>query len=55
MGWYQIFTKDNTKLIAFGLPYNAGTLSPCNLYVYHIATLTKEERIYAYVSIRSEK
>ena len=29
-------------------------LSPCNPYVYHNALLTKEERIYASVSIRSE-
>ena len=48
-----ISTKENTKLIAFGLPYNAGMLSPCNLYVYHNATLTNE-RIYATVSIVSE-
>ena len=46
---------ENTKLIhiAFGLPYNASMLSPCNLYVYHNASLTKEERIYASVSIGS--
>ena len=56
MGWYHIFTKVNTKLIhvALGLPYNAGMLSPFNLYVYHNATLTKEERIYAFVSIGGE-
>ena len=39
--------KENTAFIAFGLPYNAGMLSLCNLYVYHNATLTKEESIYA--------
>ena len=56
MGWYHIFTKENTKLInvAFGLPYDAGTLSPCNLYVYHNASLTKEERVYASVLIGRE-
>ena len=54
MGWYHIFTKENTKIIAFGLPNNAGMLSPCNLYVYHNTTLTKEERIYASVSIGSK-
>ena len=56
MGWYHIFTKESTKLKAFGPPYKAGLLSPCNLYVhvYHNATLTKEERIYASVSIVSE-
>ena len=56
MDWYHIFTKESTKLIAFGLPYNAGMLSLCNLYVYvyHNATLTKEERIYASVSVVSE-
>ena len=48
--------ESTTKLLAFGLPYNAGMLSPCNLYihVYLNATLTKEERIYASVSIVSE-
>ena len=51
-----VFTKENTKLIhvAFEQTYNAGMLSPCNLYVYHNASLTKEERIYASVSIGSE-
>ena len=48
-----IFTRENTKLIAFGLHYNAGMLSPCNLYLHHNATLTKE-RIYAPVSIVRE-
>ena len=56
MGWYHIFTKESTKLIAFGLPYNECMLSLCNLHVhvYHTATQTKEERIYASVSIVSE-
>ena len=54
MGWYHLFTKENTKLIAFGLSLNAGMLSPCNIYVYYNATLTKEERIGASVSIGSE-
>ena len=60
MGWFHIFMKERTtKLLAFGLPYNAGMLSPCNLsnlyiHVYLNATVTKEERIYASVSIVSE-
>ena len=56
MGWYHIFTNESTKFIAFGLPYNAGVPSLCNLYVhvYHSGTLKKEERIYASVSIVSE-
>ena len=54
MGRYQIFSKENTKLNAFGLSYNAGMLSPCNLHVYHNATRTKEERTYASVSIGSK-
>ena len=56
MRWYHIFTNESTKLIAFELPYNEGMLSPCNLHVnvYHNATLTKEEIIYASVSIVSE-
>ena len=54
MGLNHIFAKENSTLIEFRLSYNEGMLSQCNLYVYHNATLTKEESIYASVSMGSE-